>query len=153
MPNKPNLNKQDVQLANALLDRFGYKDVDGDGYREMPDGKPLVITRSSTPRAIDRETDELWKKALDSIKIKVAYNTQKWPDLLKQGPRGATSVLGPGLELFRHRWQLVRATAVQQNIGQSNFARLKLKEYDDLYERGATAADRAPRRWALYKAT
>ena len=23
VPNKPNLNKQDVQLANALLDRFG----------------------------------------------------------------------------------------------------------------------------------
>ena len=56
LPNKPNLNKQDVQLANALLGPFGYKDVDGDGFREMPDGKPLVITRSSTP-ARDRPRD------------------------------------------------------------------------------------------------
>ena len=84
--NKPNLNKQDVQMANALLDKFGYKDVDGDGFREMPDGKPLTITRSSTPRAIDRETDELW----------------------------STPVLGSGLDLAGDGRQFVRTVALQQ---------------------------------------
>ena len=29
----------DPSAARALLDRFGYKDRDGDGYRELPDGK------------------------------------------------------------------------------------------------------------------
>src|SRR5205814_9126032 len=33
----------DPAAARALLDRFGYKDRDGDGYRETPDGKPLVL--------------------------------------------------------------------------------------------------------------
>ena len=28
----------DPAAARALLDRFGYKDRDGDGYREPPDG-------------------------------------------------------------------------------------------------------------------
>ena len=40
--------------ARALLDKFGYKDRDGDGYRETPDGKPLLITKANTPSAIDR---------------------------------------------------------------------------------------------------
>ena len=33
----------DPRGARALLDRFGYKDRDGDGFRELPDGKPLTL--------------------------------------------------------------------------------------------------------------
>ena len=52
--------KTDAQLydpaaARALLDRFGYKDRDGDGYREAPDGKPLVIERWSSPNSVTRQ--------------------------------------------------------------------------------------------------
>ncbi|MGB5018796.1 MAG: ABC transporter substrate-binding protein, partial [Candidatus Moraniibacteriota bacterium] len=33
----------DPEAAKAGLEAAGYKDVDGDGYREMPDGSPMVI--------------------------------------------------------------------------------------------------------------
>ena len=32
----------DPALARALLDKFGYVDRDGDGFRELPDGSPLT---------------------------------------------------------------------------------------------------------------
>ncbi|MFA4641440.1 ABC transporter substrate-binding protein [Pyrococcus kukulkanii] len=34
----------DPKKANEILDRLGFKDVNGDGYREFPDGKPLKLT-------------------------------------------------------------------------------------------------------------
>lgn len=45
--------KQDVDAANAALDEGGYLDVNGDGYREMPDGSEMniVITMQNTVRA------------------------------------------------------------------------------------------------------
>ena len=150
IPNKPNLNRQDVPLANALLDKFGYKDVDGDGYRELPDGKPLVITRSSSPRSIDRENDELWKKALDSIGIKIAYNTQKWPDLLKQGRAGQLQFWGIGWISGGTDGNSFLQLHYSKSIGQSNLARMNIKQYDEIYEKAQTLP-LGPQRWALYK--
>jgi ABC-type transport system substrate-binding protein len=58
--------KFDAAAANALLDRFGYLDRDGDGWRELPDGKPLKIVMASATSARDRERDELWKRSMRS---------------------------------------------------------------------------------------
>ena len=149
--NKPNLNRQDLEMARALLDRFGYKDRDGDGFREMPDGSALVITKSSSTRAIDREQDELWKKALDLLGIRVKFNTQKWPDLLKQGRQGQ-------LQFWNLAWissgtdgNSFLQLFYSKSIGQSNFARFNLKQFDELYER-AQRLPLGPERYALYKA-
>ena len=35
--------------AMALLDMFGYTDKNGDGWREMPDGSPLLLRKSTQP--------------------------------------------------------------------------------------------------------
>ena len=48
-PKLPPKSAYDPVAARALLDRFGYKDRDGDGFREAPDGKPLVLVQSSLP--------------------------------------------------------------------------------------------------------
>ena len=149
--NKPNLNRQDLEMARALLDKFGYEDRDGDGFREMPDGSPLVITKSSSTRGIDREQDELWKKALDLLGVRVKFNTQKWPDLLKQGRQGQ-------LQFWNLAWissgtdgNSFLQLFYSKSIGQSNFARFNLKQFDELYER-AQRLPLGPERFALYKA-
>jgi ABC-type transport system substrate-binding protein len=78
----------DPALARALLDRFGYKDCDGDGYREAPGCKPLVFTRSSVPDSRGRDQDEIWKKSMDAIGIRVEFFKQKWPDLIEMSRTG-----------------------------------------------------------------
>ena len=35
--------------ARVLLDKFGYRDRDGDGWRERPDGQPLLLHIGTTP--------------------------------------------------------------------------------------------------------
>ncbi len=149
-PNRPNLGAYDVQLANALLDHYGYKDANGDGWRDTPDGKPLVITRSSTPRAIDREQDELWKKAFDSLKIKLEFNNQKWPDLIKQARAKQLQFWNLGWISDGTDGDSFVGLLYSKNSGQSNFANFNVKLYDELYEKAQTLP-LGPQRWALYR--
>ena len=37
------MSEYDPARAKALLDLYGYVDRDGDGWRDMPDGSPLVL--------------------------------------------------------------------------------------------------------------
>jgi len=60
--------KYDPAAANELLDRFGYA-MGPDGYRRLPNGKPLVLTYASQTNALAREFDELWQKAMNSLRI------------------------------------------------------------------------------------
>ena len=149
--NKPNINRTDVPLANALLDKFGYVDKDGDGWRDMPDGSPLVITRSSTPRLLDREADELWKKAFDAIKIKVKFNTQKWPDLIKQARVKQLQFWGLGWISDGTDGDSFVGLLYKKNIGQSNFSNFDLPQYNELYEKAQTLPLSA-KRFSLYSA-
>jgi ABC-type transport system substrate-binding protein len=125
--------KFDVAGAKALLDRFGYVDRDGDGFREQPDGKTLVITMGSATSARDREFDEIWQKSMKAIGIRLEFTKQKWPDLLKMARAGQ-------LQMWRVGWITTYAEGdafmqllYSKNIGQTNFARFVNAEYDALY--------------------
>ncbi|HKW80447.1 MAG TPA: ABC transporter substrate-binding protein [Casimicrobiaceae bacterium] len=73
----------DPDLANRLLDYFGYRRA-ADGYRLWPDGAPLVWTYSSTPSSRDRELDELWQKSLERIGVRVRVDKNRFPEELKR---------------------------------------------------------------------
>jgi oligopeptide transport system substrate-binding protein len=149
--NKPNLNRQDLEMARALLDYFGYVDRNGDGFRDRPDGSPLILTKSSSTRGLDREHDELWKKAFDSINIRVQFNTQKWPDLLKQGRAGQLQFWNLGWNSSSTDGNSFLQLFYSKSIGQSNFSRFNMKAFDELYEK-AQVLPLGPQRFALYKA-
>ena len=63
-------------LANALLDKFGYK-KGTDGYRNTPDGKPLVFKYNSTPTALEREFDEQVVLVLEVVEDRAARQTDR----------------------------------------------------------------------------
>ncbi|HEY2421512.1 MAG TPA: oligopeptide ABC transporter substrate-binding protein [Neobacillus sp.] len=66
--------KYDPQKAKALLDEAGYKDVDGDGFREDPNGKKFVINFSHY--ATQNPTFESRAKALTQYWEAVGLKTK-----------------------------------------------------------------------------
>jgi ABC-type transport system substrate-binding protein len=74
--------------ARALLDRFGFKDRDGDGYRETPDGKPLTLVRGTLPESWFREIDTLWKKNMDAIGIRMQVVQKTFSELMDMSRGG-----------------------------------------------------------------
>jgi oligopeptide transport system substrate-binding protein len=137
--------------AKALLDMFGYIDRDGDGYRDMPDGSPLVIDQASIARQKDRQRNELWKHAMDAIGIRMTFDkVEKLPDLRKQAQLGKVQMWSYGwiadypdgenfLQLF---WS--------KSIGGANYTLFSLPEYDRLYEKIKVMPD-SPERTELYR--
>ncbi len=148
-PKRPPLQKYDPAAARALLDRFGYRDRDGDGYRELPDGRPLVVEKASTPNATDRASDELWKKSMDAIGVRMTFLKQKWPDLVKMAEAGRLQMWGLGWIVSTPDPDSAYALLYSKQIGMMNDARLRLPEYDRLYEASRRLPDGAERD-ALY---
>lgn len=134
---RPRAHVYDPALAKALLDRFGYKDRDGDGYREMPDGSPLIIPYVARTSGIERQLAELWKKSMDAIGIRLAIETMKTPDMRKAARQGQGKMTRegwnadyPDAENFFQ--MLISATA---QPGGENYARFQFKDMDERYEK------------------
>jgi ABC-type transport system substrate-binding protein len=140
----------DPVLAAQLLDRFGYKDRDGDGFRELPDGKPLTLQMGSATAGRDRSRDELWKKCLTKIGLRVDFIVQKWPDLLKMGRAGKLQMWPVGWITQYNEGDAFMQLLYSKNIGQSNYSRFALPEYDELY-RQTKKIPAGPERTALYR--
>ena len=131
----------DPAAARALLDRFGYRDRDGDGYRETPDGRPLTIVKGSTTDASARASDELWKRSMDAIGIRITFLKNKWPELNKMTEAGQMMMWGLGWISNVPDGTPFYSYLVSRNIGTSNDARLRLPEYDRLYDRARVLPD------------
>ena len=140
-PKLENRKVYDPAAARALLDRFGYKDRDGDGFRETPDGKPLVLKLASAPSAIDRQYDELRKKSADAIGLKLEFVKQKWPDLLKAARLGQLQMFTLGNISTTPEGFGFLGLLYGQNSGFSNLARFRLPEFDKLYEQARAMPD------------
>ena len=133
----------DPSGARALLDKFGYRDRNGDGLREMPDGRPLTLHVGTTPE--DRQRDDLIRKNLLAVGLRVEFINRKWADLLKMAVAGQLQI-----------WMLgnfaVTADAMFLGLygpaaGNANVARFRNADFDQLYrqsKRTATNAERIP---------
>ena len=74
--------------ARALLELYGYRDRDGDGWREGPDGKPLLLEMATQPTQQTRRFDELMKRDMDAIGLRVRFSPAQWPEQYKAARAG-----------------------------------------------------------------
>jgi ABC-type transport system substrate-binding protein len=140
----------DPARAKALLDMFGYIDRDGDGWRELPDGKPLVIVRSTQPEQVNREFDTLWKKNLDAIGVKTTFNVGKWAEQLKSARAGKLQVWSLSSSAADPDGQGAFQRLHGLQAGSQNLARFKNAELDAIYDRMDVLPD-GPERLELFR--
>jgi ABC-type transport system substrate-binding protein len=74
--------------ARALLELYGYRDRDGDGFREQPDGSPLVLEMATQPNQATRRFDELMKRDMNAIGLKLEFRAAQWPEQYKAARAG-----------------------------------------------------------------
>ena len=60
---------QDIAGANKMLDEAGYKDTNGDGVRETPDGKPMKVLYQTSTNAVRQDFQALIKQWWSEIGI------------------------------------------------------------------------------------
>ena len=139
----------DPALANALLDRHGYRVRDRDGFRRAPDGKPLTLTMHSEATVGGRLRDELWRKCLNAIGLRVVFRSDKKTEIIKASRLG-------NVQMFESNWiadfpdgdnfyQLLYGP----NAGRANYARFDLPAYNVRYEQARALTD-GPARSKLY---
>jgi ABC-type transport system substrate-binding protein len=133
--------RYDPAAARALLDKFAYRDRDGDGFRETPDGKPIMLKMASSTSVIDRENDDLWQKNLNAIGLRIEFVKQKWPDLLKAARLGQLQMWRLGNISTTGEGFGFHALLYSPLSGFSNLSRFKLPEYDRLYEEARSLPD------------
>ncbi len=132
---KTEMADHDPARANALLDLYGFVDRNGDGWRERPDGSPLELVMHTEPEQIYRIFNDLWRKAMAAIGLRLRFVTQQWPENLKAADAGTLMI-----------WSLSGAASLPDGadsmsrydsklIGAGNFARFKLPAMDRLFER------------------
>ncbi|MCW5592474.1 MAG: hypothetical protein KIS74_10290 [Burkholderiales bacterium] len=122
--------------AKALLDMFGYVDRDGDGWREAPDGSPFSFDHASIPTLRERQRNELWKKSMDAIGLRVTFNkVEKLPELRKQAQLGRVQSFSYGWIADFPDGENFLQLLWKGSIGQVNYAMFDHPEYNALYER------------------
>ena len=139
----------DPARANALLDLYGYVDRDGDGWRDQPDGKPLVLEIGSAPDQLTRQRDELLQKDLTRLRIRVKFKTAKFSENLKAARAAKLQIWALGFTAAGADGLGALARLYGPQSASQNLARFKNKEFDAIYERLQAMPD-GPEREALF---
>ena len=140
----------DPARAQALLDLHGYTDRNGDGWRERPDGQPLVLEVATQPDQTSRQFDELWKTNMARVGIRVNFSIAKWPEQLKAARAGKLMLWTLGSSAVSTDGQGALARLYGPQAGSQNLARFKHPEFDRLYQRMQVIAD-GPEREELFR--
>ena len=134
--------------AKALLDLYGYRDRDGDGWREQPDGTPLVLELTTEPTQLARQWQGLWKKAMDGVGVKINFRVGAWPENIKASRAGKLMMWTTGWSAAIPDGNYFMDLLYSRNHGQANASRFSLPAFDALHERQRVLPD-GPERDAL----
>ncbi|BDI03528.1 ABC transporter substrate-binding protein [Sphaerotilus microaerophilus] len=134
--------------ARALLDLYGYRDRDGDGWRETPDGQPLELELATQSDQASRQLAEIWQKSSKAIGIRMRFKIAQWPENLKSSRTGKLMMWGVAWLAGSPDGDTFLALGYGPNKGAANHARFNLPAFNELYIRQNKLPD-GPERFAL----
>ena len=142
------LNTYNPELANKLLDEFGYK-KGSDGWRRLPDGLPLVLRKSTGTASLDRYFDELWKKSMDSIAVRIEFLPGKFADHIRETTNCRLQMWGLAWTADYPDGDNFMQLLYGPNAGQSNNGCYQSPAFDRFYEESRLLPD-SPERNRLF---
>ncbi len=145
---KSEMSEFSLAKAKALLDLYGYKDRDGDGWRERPDGQPLVIEYSTLADGERRQLAEQWQKNMKALGVRMTFKIGKFPEQLKAANAGKLQMWMVGWVGTVPDGDYFLALGSSKAKGNANKTRFDLPAFDALYDRQKAMPD-GPERLAV----
>jgi ABC-type transport system substrate-binding protein len=142
------MSQHSLARAKALLELYGYTDRDGDGWRERPDGSPLLIRHRTETSQVNRELQGLWQKTLSGLGIRGDYTQAQWQENIKASRAGQLMMWSTGWSAALPDASYFTDVLYGPNKGMSNHARFNHPEFNALHEQQRTLPD-GPERFAL----
>lgn len=143
----------DPARAKGLLDTYGYLDRDGDGWRELPDGRPLVLEMATQASQIERQFDEIWHKSLAAVGLRIRFRTAQWSENMRAARAGKLAMWSLGSTATSPDSQPAFEYMYGPSIGSSNLARFRLPAFDAIYRKMSALPDGLARRGLLLEAS
>ena len=145
---KTEMSQFNLPRAKALLELHGYVDSNRDGWREQPDGTPLIVEYATSPDQQSRQLVEQWQRNMTALGVRMEFKTAKWPENLKSSRAGKLMMWGVGWNASTPDGDDFLSLGYGPNIGGSNHARFNLPAYNAVYEQQKRLPD-GPERAAL----
>ncbi len=150
---KTTMSDHDPARARALLDMYGYLDRDGDGWREQPDGSPLLLEYATQPDQSSRQLAELWEKSMKAVGLRIVFKVAKWPENLKASRTGKLMMWGVGWSASTPDGETFLALAYGPNKGGANHARFDLPAFNTLFVKQGMLPDGPERAQVMEEAS
>jgi ABC-type transport system substrate-binding protein len=147
---KSEMSEYNPSKAKALLDLYGYTDKNGDGWREQPGGEPLVLSMATQSTQQDRRSNEVWKRCMDAVGLKMKFDVSTWPELLKRSRAGTLMMWGYGWAAGSPDGGFFLGIAYGPNASEANDPRFALPAFDRLFEQQRVLPD-GPQRQDLMR--
>ncbi len=134
--------------AKALLQLYGYVDRDGDGWREQPDGTPLVLEYTSETSQLARQLQGIWQKSMNALGVRINFTVRAWQENIKASRAGKLMMWGTGWTAALPDASYFLDVMYGPNKGMSNHSRFDLPAVNELHLRQRVLPD-GPERAAL----
>ena len=147
-PAYKSINQYDPELANKLLDHYRYK-IGSDGYRTLPDGKPLILHIATETSSDIREFDQVWQRSLDRVHIRYSFDASKFADNVKAGRACKLMMWGQSWIADYPDGEDFLQLAYGPTIGENNYSCYQSKAFDAFYDKSRLLPE-SPERNLLY---